>query len=93
MSVVLHLTERQLCLPKVAAKKNQVKLSIHFIFAEKDSRDQNAGNLMANKMYKDRLIIVGAAPAKQSGKWAARIYNTSHEQTRASTSWAKQFSA
>jgi len=29
MRVVLHLTERQFCLPKVAAKKNQVKLSIH----------------------------------------------------------------
>jgi len=28
---------------------------------------------MANKMYKDRLVIVGAAPDKQTGKWTARI--------------------
>ncbi len=28
---------------------------------------------MANKMYKDRLVIVGAAPDKQTSKWAARI--------------------
>ena len=28
---------------------------------------------MANKMYKDRLVIVGAALDKQTDKWAARI--------------------
>jgi hypothetical protein len=28
---------------------------------------------MANKMYKDRLVIVGAAPDKQTGKLTARI--------------------
>ncbi len=28
---------------------------------------------MANKMYKDRLVIVGAALDKQTGKWAARL--------------------
>jgi hypothetical protein len=28
---------------------------------------------MANKMFEDRLVIVGAAVDKQTGKWAAKI--------------------
>ncbi len=35
--------------------------------------NQKRRALMANKMYKDRLVIVGAAPDKQTGKWTARI--------------------